>query len=258
MIAKQPAAAPRRVAVIRDYVLTQATWGREMLDSIGELVSKLSDDNQKVMVDHFQPIEDGVLPADASTYDLIVLTGGVYDLTRLNATPEHDPWVANLLDFIRNAVATSPSTKLLGICWGHQAISYALGGKIAYREGGPLIDIADIPLTPKGQEFFKGEKTLRLYKFHRRIVRDAPPGFSYLAEDHEISLSDSNQIMTFQGHPEMTAAIARGLVDDKDPSYLPDPSPEGVARLHANLKKEQDGRKVFERIVSWAFEESEA
>jgi GMP synthase-like glutamine amidotransferase len=139
MIAKQPAAAPRRVAVIRDYVLTQATWGREMLDSIGELVSKLSDDDQKVMVDHFQPIEDGVLPADASTYDLIVLTGGVYDLTRLNATPEHDPWVANLLDFIRNAVATSPSTKLLGICWGHQAISYALGGKIAYREGGPLV-----------------------------------------------------------------------------------------------------------------------
>lgn len=66
-------------------------------------------------------------------------------------------------------------------------------------------------------------------------------------------MSDSNQVMTFQGHPEMTAKIAQGIVNARDPSYLADPSPEGIARLHNDLEKIEDGKKAFSKVMSWAF-----
>ncbi|KAK7885608.1 hypothetical protein LTR67_010401 [Exophiala xenobiotica] len=152
MIAKNTNPSRRRVAIIRNYKLDGA-WGQDMLDSFNKLILASEPD---AVVQHFQPIDGGLLP-DASDYDLVILTGGTYDLTQPG---NFDPWVAGLLDWIRNTVASSPQTKLLGICWGHQAISHALGGKIAYREGGTLIDVVDIPLSHDGQAFFKDFKSL--------------------------------------------------------------------------------------------------
>ncbi|KAK5424105.1 hypothetical protein LTR20_005873 [Exophiala xenobiotica] len=246
MIAKNTTPSRRRVAIIRNYKL-DGVWGQDMLDSFSNLILASEPD---AVVQHFQPIDGGLFP-DASDYDLVILTGGTYDLTQPG---NFDPWVAGLLDWIRNTVASSPQTNLLGICWGHQAISHALGGKIAYREGGTLIDVVDIPLSHEGQAFFKDFKSLRLHKFHKRVVTEPPPGFRYLADDYEISMSDSNKVMTFQGHPEMTAKIAQGIVSARDPSYLPDPSPEGIAQLHNDLEKIEDGKKAFSKVMSWAFE----
>lgn len=130
MITKPP--SPPRVAIIRDFILESA-WGQQMLDSFAKLVHIASPD---AVIEYFQPIDGGALP-EASSFDLIVLTGGTFDLTQ----PNHDPWVVKVLDLVRDTVANVPSTKLLGICWGHQAISYALGGEIVYRQGGPLVSL---------------------------------------------------------------------------------------------------------------------
>lgn len=66
-------------------------------------------------------------------------------------------------------------------------------------------------------------------------------------------LSKSSQIMTFQGHPEMTASIAQSLVDHGDSSYLSDPTPEGIQKLHRDLEKEEDGKRIWPMIMTWSF-----
>ena len=130
MIAKAP--RPPRVAIIRNYLL-DGSWGQDMLDSFSQLVLAAEPDAH---IQYFQALEGGDLP-DASRFDLVILTGGTYDLT----LPDTDPWVAKLLGWIRETVSHNPETKLLGICWGHQAISHALGGKIAYRKDGTLVSL---------------------------------------------------------------------------------------------------------------------
>lgn len=130
-MASKSASAPR-VAIIRNYS-TDGQWGREMLDRIGDLVHETS---PSATIQHYHPIDGGNVP-NSSDFDLVILTGGTWDLTG----PVQDPWVVKLVDWIQNASANNPHTKVLGICWGHQLISYAFGGKISYREAGTLVSI---------------------------------------------------------------------------------------------------------------------
>lgn len=64
---------------------------------------------------------------DPSAYDLVILSGG-----RVNLLEDDQPeWVADVLATIRRVAEGGSKTKLLGICWGHQAVHFALGGKLA-------------------------------------------------------------------------------------------------------------------------------
>lgn len=113
---------------------------------------------------------------DTSMYDLVILSGG-----RVNLLEAAKPsWVLDVLDMIRRVAGDDSKTRLLGICWGHQAIHYALGGKIEWLDAGPKVrhmlefltipqelvnrfqvGIQKIELTPEGQEFFQRDTLVR-------------------------------------------------------------------------------------------------
>lgn len=70
-----------------------------------------------------------------SNYRLVILSGG-----KVNLLEDEKPlWALQVLDMIRNIAIESTGPKLLGICWGHQAIHYALGGDLAWVEDGPRV-----------------------------------------------------------------------------------------------------------------------
>lgn len=121
--------SPPRVAIIRNYTL-DADWGQQMLDSIADLVRTSRPD---ASVEFFAPIDDEGSFPDATAFDLVILTGGVMDLTV--AEEEYDPWVSKMMVWVREAVGRSPVPKLLDICWAHQLIARALGGEIVYLDG---------------------------------------------------------------------------------------------------------------------------
>lgn len=83
-------------------------------------------------VNLYDPVFEGVFP-DPTKYDLIALSGGKADASSSN------PWVLRVLDFVRTAVRDSPKTKILGVCWGHQAVARALGGEVRAVPTGPIV-----------------------------------------------------------------------------------------------------------------------
>lgn len=80
-------------------------------------------------------IANGETIPDTSKYDLVILSGGRVNLLE-NAQPQ---WALDVLDMVRRVAGDGSKTKLLGICWGHQAIHYALGGKIAWLDTSPRV-----------------------------------------------------------------------------------------------------------------------
>ena len=65
----------------------------------------------------------GELPANPEQYDAVVLTGSIANVT------SHETWMDSLYAHIQRL--HDAKVKLIGICFGHQAIAHVLGGEVA-------------------------------------------------------------------------------------------------------------------------------
>ncbi|KAF4922588.1 Glutamine amidotransferase-like protein chyE [Colletotrichum viniferum] len=191
--------------------------------------------------------------------DLIALRG---------ALPE---WVRRTLGWIQETVkiheasglsepGSKKKAKLLSICWGHQAIALALGGRleqVPQERGGQSIGVETVPLTSQGAAFIKTE-SLDIHKYHAVVVTHPGPYLTPIASgscssQNEVFLSHSPPILTFQGHPEMDAALAKlfagfatgGASDRAD--WIPSEGLKGIDDVH-------DGEAILKRVVAWAGE----
>ncbi|KAJ4417871.1 hypothetical protein N0V82_005928 [Gnomoniopsis sp. IMI 355080] len=195
-------------------------------------------------------IANGEQIPDLSDYRLVILSGG-----KVNLLDQDKPlWALQVLDMVRKVAGEPTGPKLLGICWGHQAIHYALGGDLAWVEDGPRIGVQDIRLTAKGQQIFS-DNTLKMHKYHVRYISRLAPGFASLTESNEISISESDRIMTFQGHPEMTYEISKALSEGDNGTYKPSEKSEAASsrdELLHDISTPHDGGRVWEVIMDWA------
>lgn len=83
-------------------------------------------------VDLYDPVVERKFP-NAADYNLIVLSGGKADAS------SSEPWILGVLEYVETIAREHPQTKILGICWGHQAVSRALGGKVGAVPTGPIV-----------------------------------------------------------------------------------------------------------------------
>lgn len=80
-------------------------------------------------------IANGEPIPDLLAYRLVILSGG-----KVNLLEDEKPlWALQVLDMVRRVAKETNGPKLLGICWGHQAVHYALGGSLAWLEDGPRV-----------------------------------------------------------------------------------------------------------------------
>lgn len=88
-------------------------------------------------------VANGAVIPNLHDYQLVVLSGG-----RVNLLEDGKPqWVLQVLETIRALAKDTIGPKLLGICWGHQAIHYALGGKLAWLEVRPRVSPVSTRIT---------------------------------------------------------------------------------------------------------------
>lgn len=85
-------------------------------------------------LDFYDPVVERKFP-DASKYQLIVLSGGKIDADC------SEPWVLGVLDYIRSTAHNFSKTKMLAVCWGHQAVSRAFGGQVRNVPTGSVVRI---------------------------------------------------------------------------------------------------------------------
>ncbi|KAI1115125.1 class I glutamine amidotransferase-like protein [Nemania sp. NC0429] len=189
---------------------------------------------------------------DPEYFHLIVLGGSNVDPRKRH------PWILEVHDFVRRLVRDYPHKKLLGICWGHQTISSVFGGKIA-DAANPEMGVASVDLTSRGREFFPEAAALgsfKLQQHHRREVDVMPQGFTALAHSNQCFLSDSNTILTFQGHPEKDEETARLRLHDSTRWFGFDAlsDEKAWARLLMLMSLPHDGEMVWRRVFDWVRE----
>ena len=138
---------------------------------------------------------DGEFPSDIDPYDLFLITGskhGVY---------EDHSWIAPLEDIIRDAYGKGK--KLIGICFGHQIIAQALGGKVVKSDKGAGVGAMEYELRTADGE----TSSLKLHAWHYDQVVKAPKDAEIIASSDFCEFAGfryGDKAISFQPHPEFS------------------------------------------------------
>ena len=141
---------------------------------------------------------EGEMPPGPDAADAWLISG-----SRFGAYEGHD-WIAPLEALIRGiADAGRP---LVGICFGHQIIAQALGGRVAKFDGGWTLGL---------QTYRIGDRVLRMNAWHQDQVLDLPPGAVRLGSSAtcaNAAFAIGAHILTLQAHPEFHAALIETMI----------------------------------------------
>ena len=149
----------------------------------------------------------GQLPARPEDHDAYIVSGspaGVYDPL---------PWIGPLTGFLR---AARGKAKLVGICFGHQAMAHAFGGEVVKSDKGWGVGLHDYRVAAR-QDWMDLAERVSIPASHQDQVVAQPPGTSVtLASDFTpfagLAWNDGTAI-SFQFHPEFDPAFAKSLIE---------------------------------------------
>ena len=144
-----------------------------------------------------------------SEYDAWIITGSAFSVI------DNTQWIIKLKEKIK--YAEQNSIYVLGICFGHQIISAALGGKVVKNPKGWELGSYSLSLNSKGHSsaLFKNiNSNDNFYFSHEDVVLELPSNAEELA-NNKMGLQSfhiDNKIFGVQFHPEFTFDIMEQYV----------------------------------------------
>jgi len=170
------------------------------------------------------PAVDGVLPESADECDGWIITG-----SHLSAYSD-EAWVVALRDWLAGAAAAG--ARIAGVCFGHQLVAEALGGKVGRAD---KWKVGPQSTEVEATEWFEGGE-VNLNAMHRDVVTELPPGARAIAagstSEFPAYLVGGN-IVCVQDHPEFNADYVSALIDARLDRIDADTVASARARLAA-------------------------
>ncbi len=152
-------------------------------------------------------VTDGDRPAGFE-FDAMAVTG-----SRASVYWDRD-WIRPLVEYV--AEADDRGLPILGVCYGHQVLASALGGRVQSM-GEYEIGYREITQTADDELFDGIPETFTAYTTHSDAVTELPPGAELLAEnDYGIHAFRRGHAWGVQFHPEYDRETARTLAKQKD------------------------------------------
>ncbi|KAK0744045.1 class I glutamine amidotransferase-like protein [Schizothecium vesticola] len=152
-----------------------------------------------------------------SDVDALLITGSKHSAF------EDTPWILALVDLVRRALAHTPRLRVIGVCFGHQIVSRALGVPVRRADAGWEVSVTETRLTLAGQALFDGRETLKIQQMHRDQALGVPPGATLLASTDKCpnhGFVIPGRVITVQGHPEFTDDIMEEILETRHSAGL--------------------------------------
>lgn len=183
-------------------------------------------------------VGQGQFPASVDECEYWFITGSpmsVYDDV---------DWIENLADFTREL--NTRQKRLVAICFGHQMVAHALGGKVSRSPKGWGVGIRRFQITLQQHWMTPADKSLSLIFSHQDQVDKLAIGAIPLATD-EFCLNQMSQIgehiLTMQGHPEFSQQFALDRLNSRRDKMPPETFDAAI--------KSFENTNDYKKMINW-------
>lgn len=153
-------------------------------------------------------VAESELPKRPEDHDGYIVSGspaGVYDPL---------PWIAPLMTFLRDARGKA---KLVGICFGHQAMAQAFGGSVTKSDKGWGVGLHDYSVAERQPWMDDGVRVAIPASHQDQVITQPPGAVVTLASPFTpyAGLAWGDEAISFQFHPEFEPDYARALIETR-------------------------------------------
>lgn len=157
-----------------------------------------------------------------------------------------EPWIIRLKQFVVEVFCTGKP--LIGICFGHQLISIALGGKVARRKQW-IAGVQSIQLKPNP---ISSKNNIKLLGIHRDEVVLPPKKATVIGSTSNVPISViliSPNVLTFQYHIEYTKKYFNALIKSRQGAIGTDITQSALNELEQELDNESIAIDVLKFMI---------
>lgn len=156
----------------------------------------------------FYDVCNNVFPESADACDVYICTGSkssVYD---------NEPWISRLKEFVREIQYSGKV--YIGVCFGHQMLGEALGGKVRKSEVGWCVGVHHFETVTFQNWMIPARSSFDLLMMCQDQVIELPEGAVLLAETSDCPIAMfqvGDNMLGIQAHPEFPKAYDQALME---------------------------------------------
>ncbi|GAA6133930.1 type 1 glutamine amidotransferase [Oceaniserpentilla sp. 4NH20-0058] len=187
-------------------------------------------------------VRDDVFPVSADFCDAWIITGSK------SSVYQNFPWMVKLKSLILDIhLAQKP---LIGICFGHQIIAMAFGGKVEKYVGGWGVGLHSYDVVAKTDFIPDAQCEFTINAIHQDQVIEKPLNADVIAQSdfcQYAGLLYDDQILTFQAHPEFSLEYEEALIESRKGPVVPvNIAEQGLISLRA-----QSAATESNKVAKW-------